>query len=59
MPGMKPKKPKPAADSDRAMEAYERLPEQIKELSRLKDEAEKSSGPARTRLDQKIRAKTR
>lgn len=55
---MKPKPPKPTENFDRDMQAYERLPDQAKELSRLKDEAEKTSGPVRNELDKKIRTKS-
>jgi hypothetical protein len=55
---MKPKPAKPAINFDRDMQVYERLPDRAKELSRLKDEAEKSSGPVRIELDKKIRTKS-
>ena len=45
----------PAPKSDRDLEKFENLPADQKELQRLKDHAEKSSGPTKANLDQEIR----
>jgi len=48
----------PAPKSDRDLEKFEKLPADQKELQRLKDEAEKSSGPTKANLDQEIRRRS-
>lgn len=44
----------PSKNVSKDLDTFESLPEKTKELSRLKDEAEKSSGPQRKKLDQSI-----
>lgn len=44
--------------SDRDLETFEELPEGQKELQKLKDSAEKASGPKKADLDEKIRRRS-
>jgi hypothetical protein len=48
----------PARRSDRDLEKFEKQPDDRKELERLKDLAEKSTGPERVKLDEEIRARS-
>jgi hypothetical protein len=54
---MEPKNPEPEKDSAKDAQAFERLPAKTKELSLLKDQSEKTTGPERVELDRKIRDK--
>ena len=45
--------------TDRDLEDYEELPEQQKELHRLQDLAEKTSGPKQAELNRLIRRESR
>ena len=48
----------PVPKSDRDLEKFNKLPADQKDLQRLKDEAEKSSGPNKADLDQEIRRRS-
>ncbi len=51
---MEPKNPAPEKDSAQDAQAFERLPVKTKELSLLKDQAEKATGPENAELTRKI-----
>lgn len=55
---MKPKST-PSKNVSKDLDTFESLPDKTKELSRLKDAAEKSSGSQRQALDQSIARKNR
>jgi len=47
----------PDKNFDRDIKTYDRQPPKTKELTKLQDQAEKTAGPERVRLDKTIRAK--
>lgn len=56
---MKPKSSKPEKDTAKDLETFEGLPTKTKELSRLQDQAEKSTGPEKEAVNKKIEGKSR
>lgn len=56
---MKPKRPKSEKDPAQDLETFEGLPVKTKELSRLQDQAEKSTGQEKEAVNKKIEEKSR
>lgn len=54
---MEPTKPEPEMDPAKDLQKFEQLPAKTKELSLLKDQAEKATGPENAALNRKVRAK--
>jgi hypothetical protein len=54
---MEQKRPEPEKDPAKDLQKFEQLPAKTKELSLLKDQAEKATGPENVALNRKIRDK--